>query len=113
MPKPPGTRAASTPWPLWPLMLRHESSHEEGGTREFAVATTKFVGDATGNVTELHTINVGPAPKFAPIPGTERVYKADLVLLAMGFMGPVRSGMIEQLRLELDQRGTSRRTRTT
>ncbi len=105
MPKPPDTRAASTPWPLWPLMLRHESSHEEGGTREFAVATTKFVGDATGNVTELHTINVGPAPKFAPIPGTERVYKADLVLLAMGFMGPVRSGMIEQLRLELDQRG--------
>ncbi len=105
MPKPPDERSGSTPWPLWPLMLRHESAHEEGGVRQFAVATTKFVGDANGRVTELHTTEVGPAPKFAPIAGTEKVYKADLVLLAMGFTGPVRSGMIEQLRLELDPRG--------
>ncbi len=105
MPKPPDERSGSTPWPLWPLMLRHESAHEEGGVRQFAVATTKFVGDANGHVTELHTTEVGPAPKFAPIAGTEKVYKADLVLLAMGFTGPVRSGMIEQLRLELDPRG--------
>ena len=105
MPKPPDQRASSTPWPLWPLMLRIESSHEEGGTREFAVATTKFVGNEAGQVTELHTVNVGPAPKFAPIPGTEKVYEADLVLLAMGFTGPVRSGMIDHLGLELDQRG--------
>ena len=105
MPKPPDQRSGATPWPLWPLMLRHESAHEEGGVRQFAVATTKFVGDASGQVTELHTTEVGPAPKFAPIPGTEKVYKADLVLLAMGFTGPVRNGMIEQLRLELDPRG--------
>ncbi len=105
MPKPPDERSGSTPWPLWPLMLRHESAHEEGGVRQFAVATTKFVGDANGHVTELHTTEVGPAPKFAPIAGTEKVYKADLVLLAMGFTGPARSGMIEQLRLELDPRG--------
>ncbi len=105
MPKPPDERSGSTPWPLWPLMMRHESAHEEGGVRQFAVATTKFVGDANGHVTELHTTEVGPAPKFAPIAGTEKVYKADLVLLAMGFTGPVRSGMIEQLRLELDPRG--------
>ncbi len=105
MPKPPDQRSGSTPWPLWPLMLRHESAHEEGGVRQFAVATTKFVGDANGQVTELHTTEVGPAPKFAPIPGTEKVYQADLVLLAMGFTGPVRNGMIEQLRLELDPRG--------
>ena len=105
MPKPPDQRAASTPWPLWPLMLRTESAHEEGGAREFAVGTVKFVGNAEGHVTELHTINVGPAPKFEPVPGTERVYPADLVLLAMGFTGPVRNGMIEQLRLELDARG--------
>ena len=105
MPKPPDERSASTPWPLWPLMLRIESAHEEGGTREFAVATTKFAGNAEGRVSELHTIRVGPAPKFEPIPGSEKVYPADLVLLAMGFTGPVRTGMIEQLRLELDQRG--------
>ncbi len=105
MPKPPDERSGSTPWPLWPLMMRHESAHEEGGVRQFAVATTKFVGDANGHVTELHTTEVGPAPKFAPIAGTEKVYKADLVLLAMGFTGPVRNGMIEQLRLELDPRG--------
>ena len=105
MPKPPDERSGSTPWPLWPLMLRHESAHEEGGVRQFAVATTKFVGDANGHVTELHTTEVGPAPKFEPIPGTEKVYRAELVLLAMGFSGPVRNGMIEQLRLELDPRG--------
>jgi glutamate synthase (NADPH/NADH) small chain len=105
MPKPPDQRASSTPWPLWPLMLRQESSHEEGGVREFAVATTKFTGDAEGNVKELHTVRVGPAPKFEPIPGSEKVYPADLVLLAMGFTGPVRNGMIEQLGVELDQRG--------
>ena len=105
MPKPPDERSGSTPWPLWPLMMRHESAHEEGGVRQFAVATTKFAGDANGQVTELHTTEVGPAPKFAPIPGTEKVYKADLVLLAMGFTGPVRNGMLEQLSLELDPRG--------
>jgi glutamate synthase (NADPH/NADH) small chain len=104
MQKPPDTRSPSTPWPLWPLMLRHESSHEEGGAREFAVATTKFVGDEQGRVKELHTVQVGPAPKFEPIPGTEKVYPAELVLLAMGFTGPVRKGMIEQLGLELDGR---------
>ena len=105
MPKPPDERSGSTPWPLWPLMMRHESAHEEGGVRQFAVATTKFAGDANGQVTELHTTEVGPAPKFASIPGTEKVYKADLVLLAMGFTGPVRNGMLEQLSLELDPRG--------
>jgi glutamate synthase (NADPH/NADH) small chain len=103
MPQPPAERASSTPWPLWPLMLRQESSHEEGGTREFAIQTTKFVGDENGNVTELHTVRVDS--KFQPIPGTEKVFKADLVLLAMGFTGPVRKGMIEQLQLETDARG--------
>ena len=103
MPQPPAERASSTPWPLWPLMLRQESSHEEGGSREFAISTTKFVGDEKGNVTELHTVRVDA--KFQPIPGTEKVFKADLVLLAMGFTGPVRKGMIEQLQLEADARG--------
>ncbi len=105
MPKPPDERSASTPWPLWPLMLRQESSHEEGGERLWALATTKFTGDAGGNVKQLHTVQVGPPPKFEPMAGTESSMEADLVLLAMGFLGPVRGGMIEQLGVELDARG--------
>jgi glutamate synthase (NADPH/NADH) small chain len=105
MPRPPDERASSTPWPLWPLMLRQESSHEEGGERHWAIATTKFTGDENGNVRRLHTIEVGPPPKFEPIAGTESTLDADLVLLAMGFLGPVRPGMIEQLGVEIDARG--------
>ena len=105
MPMPPLTRAESTPWPLWPLQLRTESSHEEGGQREWSVATVKFTGDERGNVRQLHAIRVGPAPTFEPIAGSEFVIDADLVLLAMGFTGPVRGGMIEQFGVALDQRG--------
>jgi glutamate synthase (NADPH/NADH) small chain len=105
LPKPPDERSATTPWPLWPLQLRMESSHEEGGLREWAVATTKFEGDAQGNVKKLHGVRVGPAPKFAPIKGSEFTLDAELVLLAMGFTGPVKPGLIEQAGLKLDQRG--------
>ncbi|MDX2150349.1 MAG: glutamate synthase subunit beta [Bryobacteraceae bacterium] len=105
MPRPPEERAASTPWPLWPLQLRVESSHEEGGIREWAIGTTAFEGDAAGNVSRLHAVRLGPPPKFEPIAGTEMAFAADLVLLAMGFTGPVRGGMIEQLGVELDARG--------
>ncbi len=105
MPMPPPQRAASTPWPNWPLMLRTESAHEEGGQREWSILTTKFEGDSEGNVKKLHTVKVGPAPKFEPITGTEQVWDAELVLLAMGFLGPVKGGMIEQLGVELDGRG--------
>ena len=105
MPMPPPQRAASTPWPNWPLMLRTESAHEEGGQREWSILTTKFEGDAEGNVKKLHTVKVGPAPKFEPIAGTEQVWDAELVLLAMGFLGPVKGGMIDQLGVDLDGRG--------
>jgi len=105
MPMPPQDRAPQTPWPLWPLQLRSEAAHEEGGIRDWSIATTKFTGDDTGNVKQLHALKVGPAPKFDPIPGTEFTIDADLVLIAMGFLGPVRSGMIEQLRVQLDNRG--------
>jgi glutamate synthase (NADPH/NADH) small chain len=105
MPKPPDERAATTPWPLWPLMLRMESSHEEGGTREWAVATTRFEGDAQGNVKKLHAIRVGSAPKFEPIKGTEFSLDAELVLLAMGFTGPVQPGIVASSGLKLDARG--------
>jgi glutamate synthase (NADPH/NADH) small chain len=105
MPMPPAERAPSTPWPLWPLQLRTESAHEEGGVRDWAVNTTSFTGDAHGNVKQLHAIRVGPPPKFEPMPGTEFTIEADLVLLALGFTGPVKQGMVEQFGVELDARG--------
>ena len=105
MPKPPESRAASTPWPLWPLMLRVETSHEEGGVREWAVATVRFEGDADGNVKKLHGVRVSPPPKFEPVAGSEFTLEADLVLLAMGFTGPVKSGLVEGLGVALDPRG--------
>ena len=105
MPMPPVERSPSTPWPLWPLQLRTESAHEEGGIRDWAVNTTRFAGDADGHVKTLHAVRVGPPPKFEAIPGTEFTLDVDLVLLALGFLGPVRDGMIEQLGVKLDTRG--------
>jgi len=105
MPKPPEKRAASTPWPMWPLQLRTESAHEEGGIRDWSVNSVKFTGDGNGNVKQLHAVRVGPAPKFEPISGTEFTLDVDLVLLAMGFLGPIKNGMVEQLGLALDNRG--------
>jgi glutamate synthase (NADPH) small chain len=104
MPMPPEERHASTPWPLWPLQLRIESAHEEGGVRDWAVNTTKFTGDGRGRVQRLHTVRVGPPPKLEPKPGTDSTVDADLVLLALGFTGPVIEGMLEQLGIELDAR---------
>jgi glutamate synthase (NADPH) small chain len=104
LPKPPDERSPSTPWPLWPMQLRSESSHEEGGIRDWSVNTVNFTGDQQGNVKQLHAVRVGPAPKFEPLPGTEFTMDVDLVLLAMGFLGPVKNGMIEQLGVNLDQR---------
>jgi glutamate synthase (NADPH/NADH) small chain len=104
MPKPPDTRAPSTPWPLWPLQLRTESAHEEGGMRDWAINTTHFTGDAESNVRQLHAIRVGPPPKFEAMRGTEFIIDADLVLLALGFLGPVKQGMLEQLGVNLDPR---------
>ncbi|HVN07070.1 MAG TPA: glutamate synthase subunit beta, partial [Bryobacteraceae bacterium] len=105
MPKPPETRATSTPWPLWPLQLRTEGAHEEGGIRDWSINSIRFTGDEHGNVKQLHAVRVGPPPKFEPIPGTEFTMDVDLVLLAMGFLGPVRNGMLEELGVALDARG--------
>ena len=105
MPKPPDTRAASTPWPMWPMQLRTEGAHEEGGIRDWGINSIRFTGDENGNVKQLHAVRVGPPPKFEPIPGSEFTLDVDLVLLAMGFLGPVRNGMIEHLGVALDQRG--------
>lgn len=105
MPKPPDERSPSTPWPLWPMQLRVEGAHEEGGVRDWSLATTKFIGTEDGRVKQLHAVRVGPPPKFEPVPGSEFTVDADLVLIAMGFMGPVRNGMLDQLGVEIDQRG--------
>jgi len=105
MPMPPDERSPQTPWPLWPMQLRVEGAHEEGGIRDWSIATTTFTGAAEGNVKQLHAIRVGPPPKFQPIHGTEFSLDVDLVLIAMGFVGPVRGGMIEQLGVVLDPRG--------
>jgi glutamate synthase (NADPH/NADH) small chain len=105
MPMPPTERAPQTPWPLWPMQLRVEGAHEEGGLRDWSISTTSFTGDEDGNVKQLHGSRVGPPPKFEPIAGTEFTMETDLVLLAMGFTGPVRNGMLEQLGVALDARG--------
>ncbi len=105
MPQPPAERSPLTPWPLWPLQLRTESAHEEGGVRDWAVATTRFTGDENGNVKQLRAARVGPPPKFEAVPGTDFIVDADLVLIAMGFLGPVKNGMLEALGVKLDARG--------
>ena len=94
---PPAERDASTPWPMWPQQLRTESSHEEGGRRNWAVKTTRFSGE--GRVAKLHYTRLGDPSE------TEHSIDADLVLLAMGFTGPVRRGLLESLNAALDPRG--------
>jgi glutamate synthase (NADPH/NADH) small chain len=91
MPKPPVKRTANNPWPAWPQILRTSSSQEEGGDRDWAVATTAFLGDAQGRLRALKVVRVGPAPSFTPVPGTEFELPCDLALLAMGFLGSERA----------------------
>ncbi len=105
MPRPPEQRAPSTPWPMWPLQLRTESSHEEGGIRDWGINSVKFTGDKQCRVTHLHAVRVGPPPSFTAVAGSEFTIETDLVLRARGVLGPVRSGMIEQLGVKLDGRG--------
>ena len=102
---PPPERSAQTPWPLWPLQLRTEAAHEEGGIRDWGIATTGFVGDGQGRLKQLRAVRVGPPPKFEPLANSEFTMDADLVLIAMGFTGPVRKGLLEQLGADLDQCG--------
>jgi glutamate synthase (NADPH/NADH) small chain len=107
MPRPPEERATTTPWPQWPLMMRTSSSHEEGGTRDWSVSTERITGN--GRVEELHCVRVElRAGKFERVAGSEFTLPADLVLLAMGFVHPEREGVVEQLGVELDQRGNVR-----
>jgi glutamate synthase (NADPH/NADH) small chain len=102
---PPEDRHPNTPWPLWPLQLRVEAAHEEGGFREWSVLTTHFSGDEDGNVQKLHCVRVGPKPKLERFPDSEFYLDADLVLIAIGFAGPERRGLLQHLPLEFDARG--------
>jgi glutamate synthase (NADPH) small chain len=110
MPRPPEARPDAQPWPTFPMLFKMESAHEElvdlGGERAYAVSTQEFVGDADGRLKALRLVDVeGPGSGFKPIPGTEREIPAELVTLAMGFLGPQREGLLDQLGVELDQRG--------
>jgi glutamate synthase (NADPH/NADH) small chain len=84
MPKPPEMRAASTPWPMWPLQLRTESAHEEGGIREWSVNSVRFTGDAEGNVRQLHGVRIGPPPSFTPVEGSEMLEQFGVALDGRG-----------------------------
>jgi glutamate synthase (NADPH/NADH) small chain len=106
LPRPADERPEGNPWPTWPLIYRTSSAHEEGGERVYAVSTTRFLEDGDGNVASIELVDVEMVEgRFQPIEGTERKIPADLVLLAMGFTGPERPGLLEQLGVELDGRG--------
>ena len=110
MPRPPEERAPDNPWPQWPHIFRVSPAHEEGGERLFAVSTQHFSGDAKGRVRALHLVTVamvrhGGRVQFEPVAGTEREIPAELVLLAMGFVGPERGPLVTDLGLTLTDRG--------
>jgi glutamate synthase (NADPH/NADH) small chain len=108
MPQPPEKENKALTWPNWPLKLRTSSSHQEGAERQFAVATVRFEDDGKGNVKRLICAQSGH--DFKPVPGTEFELKADLVLLAMGFVQPVHEGMVQELAVATDARGNVKAT---
>ena len=111
LPKPPTQRNSSMPWPYWPTILRTSSSHEEGGSREWSVSTKRFIG-SNGSLQRLEVVRVefgqpdanGRRP-MKEVAGSEFEVETELVLLAMGFLGPERAGMLEKLEVKLDERG--------
>ncbi len=113
LPKPPETRDGDgvAPWPYWPMILRSSSSHEEGVQRDWSVNTKALSGDADGNVRKLHGVRLewkkdaSGRPQMVEIPGSDFEIECELVLLAMGFLGPERAGMLDDLGVRLDQRG--------
>jgi glutamate synthase (NADPH) small chain len=111
LPSPPAERASDNPWPLWPNIFRTSSAHEEGGDRHYAVATTAFVAGEAGHVRALHGHRVNRVVtagrvSFEPVPGSAFEMRADLVLLAMGFVGPEKSPLLADLGVRFSERGT-------
>jgi glutamate synthase (NADPH/NADH) small chain len=112
MPMPPESRPQGQPWPTYPMSYKVTSAHEEGGERVYAVNTQRFVDDGNGRVRALEIVEVEFRDgRFEPVPGTERELPADYVFLAMGFTGPERGPLLDQLGVELDERGNIRRDR--
>ncbi|MDF2822703.1 MAG: gltD [Mycobacterium sp.] len=110
MPRPPEERADSTPWPTYPLMFRVSSAHEEGGERVFSVNTEAFVGDDDGNVRALKVHEVEMVNgRFQKVEGSDFELEADIVFLAMGFVGPQKEGLLTDLGVELNERGNVKR----
>ena len=110
LPMPPKERAASNPWPEWPVIFRVSSAHEEGGERLYSVNTQRFSGTADGRVKALHAVKVEPVQKdgrtsFEPVAGSEFEIPADLVLLAMGFTGPEKGALLNDLGVDITARG--------
>jgi glutamate synthase (NADPH/NADH) small chain len=106
MPRPPKTRAENQPWPTYPMIYRVSSAHEEGGERVYAVSTEEFAGDENGAVRALRLVEVAfEGGRFAPVPGTRQEIPCGLVLLAMGFTGAEKPGLLEDLGVTFDARG--------
>jgi len=110
LPRPPDERAPDNPWPQWPNIFRVSGAHEEGGDRVYAVSTQRFTGDAEGRVRQLQAVKVdmvreGGRIDFKPIADSEFTLEVDLVLLAMGFLGAERPGMLSDLGVKLTERG--------
>ncbi len=112
LPKPPDARTSYMPWPTYPMTLKTSSSHEEGASRHWAVATKEFIGDGNGNLKALKIVELewkttedGRSASFVEKEGTEKEIPCELALLAMGFVHPQHAGMINQLEIELDERG--------
>lgn len=110
MPRPTEERPTSQPWPTYPMIYRVSSAHEESGERIFSVSTEKFLGDEKGNLRALQIVESKfENGKFVKVPGSEKEIPADLVFLAMGFVGPEKSELLTQLEVELDDRGNIKR----
>ena len=113
MPRPTDERPDSQPWPTYPMIYRVSSAHEEAGERLYAVSTEKFLGDAEGNLRALQLVETKFVNgKFEKVEGSEKEIPADLVFLAMGFVGPEKSELLSQLEVELDERGNVKRDLT-
>jgi glutamate synthase (NADPH) small chain len=116
--KPPKDRTESMPWPSWPMILRTSTSHEEGCERQWSIVTKEFIGDEQGNLKSLKIAEVevkkaepGKPPAFVEIEGSEKIIPSELVLLAMGFLHPQHTGLLDQLGVDYDERGNVKATR--